>query len=119
MKTIVKLSKYSQYIGLFLILFGLPMLLFSNSPTAEIPLLVGLFTLFISNQGKEDERSGAIRTSSAFIALVLGYTIKLLVTNLYDHQLISFDLTSINYFLIIVFSLANAIRYSRLYIFMA
>nr|WP_068890903.1 hypothetical protein [Pedobacter panaciterrae] len=116
MKTIIKLGKY---IGLFLIVLGTIILFTSKSPTAEMPLLVGLFTLFISSQDREDERSGAIRTSSAFIALILGYTIKLVITNLYEHQLIAFDLISINYFLIMVFALANIIRFSRLYIFMA
>lgn len=116
MKAINRLSKY---IGLFLILLGIPILLIAKSSNAEIPLLVGLFTLFISNQDREDERSAAIRTSSAFLGLILGYTIKLVITNLYDHQIITFDLTSINLFLIIVFSLANLIRFSRLYFFMA
>jgi hypothetical protein len=113
------LSKFPKYVGLFLIILGIPVLFISKSPNAEIPLLVGLFTLFISNEAREDERSGAIRSSSAFIALIIGYTIKLVVTNLHDNQIIAFDLTSINCFLIMVFALANAIRYSRLYIFMA
>lgn len=113
------ITQSSKFIGLFLILLGIPILLTSKSQNVEIPLLAGLFILFISNQNREDERSSAIRASSAFFALILGYTIKLVISNLYQHQLISFDLTSINYFLIIVFSLANMIRFSRLYIFMA
>ena len=116
MKTLIK---FPLYVGLFLIVLGIPVLLTSKSSTAEIPLLVGLFMLFISFQSKEDERSTAIRSSSALFALVLGYTLKLIISNLYQHQIISFDLTSINYFLIIVFAMANIIRYSRLYIFMA
>lgn len=116
MKTIIKIS---PYIGLLLIVLGIPVMLTSQSSTAEIPLLVGLFTLFISFQAKEDERSSAIRSSSALFALVLGYAIKMIISNLYQHQIISFDLTSINYFLIIVFAMANIIRYSRLYIFQA
>lgn len=116
MKNIIRFSKY---IGAFLIVVGIPILLTSKSSTAEMPLLVGLFTLFISNQDREDERSGAIRSSSAFFALILGYTIKLVISNLYDHQIIAFNLTSINYFLIMVFALANIIRFSRLYFFMA
>ena len=111
------MRKLSIYVSLFLIILGIPIILTSHSSDSEVPLLVGLFILFISNQKQEDERSGAIRSSSAFMALVLAYTIKLVISNLYQHQMISFDLTSINYFLIIVFSLANVIRYSRLYLF--
>lgn len=95
------------------------MLIFSKSSAAEFVLLTGLFTLFISFQEREDERSAAIRSSSAFFALIIGYNIKLVISTLYQHQMISFDLISINYFLIIVFFLANVIRYSRLYIFLA
>jgi len=116
MKTLIKIS---PFVGIFLIVVGIPILFISKSSTAEIPLLIGLFTLFISFQAKEDERSTAIRSSSAFIALIAGYTIKLVISNLYQNHIISFDLISINYFLIIVFALANLIRYSRLYIFMA
>ncbi|NRF38163.1 hypothetical protein [Pedobacter foliorum] len=113
------LTNLTKYIGLLLIVLGTMILFTSKSSTAEVPLLVGLFTLFISNQKREDEGSGAIRSSSAFFALIIGYTIKLIITYLYSNQIITFNLTSINYFLIIVFSLANVIRYSRLYIFMA
>jgi uncharacterized membrane protein HdeD (DUF308 family) len=116
MKTLIK---FSPHLGLFLIILGTAVLLTSKSSTAEVPLLVGLFVLFTSFQAKEDERSTAIRSSSAFIALVLGYTLKLIISNLYQNHMITFDLTSINYFLIIVFTMANVIRYSRLYVFMA
>jgi len=111
------MKTFAKYIGLFLILLGIGILFTSKSSGAEMPLLIGLFTLFISNEKEEDERSGAIRASSAFFALIIGYTLKLVITNLYQHQMIPFDLISINYFLIVVFSLANIIRYSRLYIF--
>lgn len=113
------MRKFTIYIGLFLIILGILVLFNAKSANAELPLLIGLAMLFSSNQAREDERSGAIRSSSAFIALILGYTFHLVTSNLYQHQLIGFSLTSINYFLIIVFSLANIIRYSRLYIFMA
>lgn len=113
------MKRFAVYIGLFLIVAGIPILFTSKSINAEFPLLIGLFTLFISNQAREDERSAAIRSSSAFIALVLGYMLHLVVNNLYQHQLIAVNLTSVNSFLIVVFSLANIIRYSRLYIFMA
>lgn len=112
------MKKLSVFISLFLVVIGIPVLFMSESANAEFPLLIGLFTLFITSQVREDERSASIRSSSAFFALVLGYTAHLVINNLYQHQLISFNLTSINLFLIIVFALANIIRYSRLYIFM-
>jgi hypothetical protein len=115
----VLMNKISVYLGLFLIVIGIPILFTSTSINAEFPLLVGLFTLFITNQAREDERSTSIRSSSAFIALVIGYTFHLIMNNLYQHQMIAIHLTSINSFLIMVFALANIIRYSRLYIFMA
>jgi hypothetical protein len=106
-------------IGLFLILLGTVVLFIYKAPSAELPLLIGLFTLFISREKREDERAVQIKTSSALYALIIGYSSKLIISNLYQHQIISFDLISINYFLIIVFSLANIIRFSRLYFFEA
>ena len=108
----------AKYAGLFLTLIGLIVIFCSNSPSAEITLLVGLFILFVVKGREEDERTKAIRSSSALLALIIGYGLKLLLTNLYEHGLIGIQLTSINYFLIIVFSIANLTYYSRLYIFL-
>lgn len=108
----------AKYLGLFLTLIGLIIIFLSKSPSAEIPLLVGLFALFVVKEREEDERAKAVRSSSALTALIIGYGLKLLLTNLHEHGLIGIQLTSINYFLIIVFSIANLIYYSRLYIFL-
>ena len=108
--------RFTSYLGLLLTAVGVPVLIIDKSPSAEIPLLVGLFILFISRETRNDERSVAIKTSSAYIALVLGYAIKLVTTNLYSHQLIPVQLTEINHFLILVFALAIAIYYSRMYV---
>jgi hypothetical protein len=113
------MNKFTKYIGFCLIILGGFNIFIYHLVAAEIPLLVGLFMVFISKQNREDERVVTIRSSSAYIALIIGYAIKLLLTNFYSHQIISFELVSINYFLIIVFSLANIIKYLRLYIFMA
>lgn len=109
------MKAFAKYIGLFLTILGVFILFVSKSSTAEIPLLVGLFTLLVSSEKQEDERSGAIRTSSVFLALVIGYSLKLVITNLHDLKVIGFDLTSINYFLIMVFAMANLIRFWKLY----
>lgn len=110
------MKKASVCISLLLIVVGVPVFLYSKSVNAEFPLLIGLFTLFISGQHKEDERSVYIRSSSAFIALVIGYTLHMVTNNLFQHQMTGSHLTSINSFLVMVFALANVIRYARLYI---
>lgn len=116
MKQFFKSTSGFRYVGLALVLIGIPLLFFGRSTGSEIPLLVGLFTLFISKLYREDERAIAIRYSSTYIALIVGYGIKLLTTNLYSHQLISYQLTEINHFLILVFALALIIFYCRVYI---
>jgi hypothetical protein len=105
-----------KYLGLVLAIAGVATFLLDKTVGAEIPLLVGLFIFFVSKAKVEDERSAILRSSSAYIALVLGYGFKLISTNLYAHQAISFQLTEINHFLILVFALANCIYYLRLYL---
>ena len=105
-----------KFLGLLLVVVGIPVLLTNGSPASEMPLLVGLYILFIAKEPREDERSMGIKTSSTYIALILGYGIKLITTNLYEHQILSYHLTEINHFLILVFALAIVITYSRLYI---
>lgn len=104
-----------KYGGLLLIGIGLVIILVDKSAGAELPLLVGLFTLLISKEKRQDERATLLKSSSTFVALILGYGFKLLSSNLYAHQLISFQLTEINHFLILVFALALSIYYLRLY----
>jgi hypothetical protein len=111
------MDKISKYLAFLLILFGVVTLWTEQSDGAELPLLVGLFMLFVSRTTLEDERTVILKSSSAYIALVIGYGFKLLATNLYSHQLISFHLTEINHFLILVFVLANSIFYLRFYFF--
>jgi hypothetical protein len=114
------MKPFIKFIGILLIFIGIAVLFTtSKSSGAELPLLIGLFTLFISREKREDERAVQIKTSSALSALIIGYSSKLIINNLYQHQIISFDLVSINYFLIIVFSVANIVRFSRLYFFKA
>lgn len=114
MKLLSKMG-FTRYLGLLLTAIGIPVFILNRSADAELPLLVGLFILFISREAREDERAVFIRTSSTYIALILGYGIKLISTNLYSHQLIPVQLTEINHFLILVFTLAIVMNYSRLY----
>ncbi|RRA97551.1 hypothetical protein [Larkinella rosea] len=106
-----------KYVGILLIGIGMVTILIDTSAGAELPLLVGLFTLLISKEKKQDERAILLKASSTFLALTLAYGFKLLSSNLYTHQLISFQLTDINHFLILVFALALSIYYVRFYFF--
>ena len=108
---------YQKYLGLFLILVGIPILISNLSPNADIPLMIGLFTLFTGMEKVEDERSVSIKMSSLYIAFILAYAIYILLTNAYTHRWISFHLVHINHFVILVFTLAVAIYYARMHLF--
>lgn len=110
------MNTIAKYFGLLLSVVGIPTMFLDDTTGAELPLLVGLFILFITKEKREDERAIMIKASSAYIGLVLGYSIKLISSNLYAHQIISVHLTDINHFLILVFALAIIIFYSRMYI---
>jgi len=115
-KTTLKIIYYSKYLGLLLVLTGIPTMILDNSAGAELPLLIGLFTLLVTTNKIEDERSIQIKTSSLYIAFVISYALKLIITNLHDHALVTFELVEINHFLILTLALANSIFYGRLYI---
>ncbi|HEY3406174.1 MAG TPA: hypothetical protein VGK59_22460 [Ohtaekwangia sp.] len=106
---------YQKYLGLFLIAIGLPMFFFASGRNTDFPLMIGLFTVFTSMEKIEDERSVSLKTSSMYIAFVFAYTIKLVLTNLYQVSLIPFHMTEINHFIILVFVLAISVYYPRLY----
>ena len=115
-KTALKIMHYSKYLGLLLVVIGIPMMIYNNSSGADMPLLIGLFTLLVTTNKIEDERSIQIKTSSLYIAFIISYTVKLMVTNLHDHALVSFELVEINHFLILTLAVANSIFYGRLHI---
>jgi hypothetical protein len=115
-KPALKILHYSKYLGLFLIIIGVPIMFLDHSSGSEMPLLVGLFTLLISTDRTEDERSVQLKTTSLYIAFMIAYAVKLVTSNLYDHALISFELVEINHFLILTLATANIIFYGRMYI---
>ena len=116
-KLVAKAFYYQKYLGLFLILIGIPILMTDLSPNSEFPLMIGLFTVFTSLEKVEDERSVSIKMSSLYIAFILAYAINLLTTNLYTHQWIPFRLVQINHFVILVFTIAVSIYYMRMHVF--
>ena len=113
---IAKSLHYVKYLGLVLTIIGIPTAVLDNSSGSEIPLLVGLFTLLVTTDKAEDERSVQIKTTSLYIAFIISYSIKLITSNLFDHGFIAFELTNVNHFLILVLASANAIFFVRLYV---
>ena len=107
---------YFKYLGLALIVTGIPTMVIDNTPGSEIPLLVGLFTLLISTEKFADERTAQMKTTSFYFAFVISYAAKLLTTNLHSHSLITFELVEINHFLILMLVLANIVFYGRIYL---
>jgi hypothetical protein len=115
-KTFHKFLHYSKYLGVTFIIIGIPTMFLDNSSGSEIPLLVGLFTLLVTTNRTEDERSVQIKTTSLYAAFIVAYGVKLITSNLYDHALIAFELAEINHFLILTLAMANIIFYGRVYI---
>ena len=101
--------------GLLAVIMGVFVLMIDRSRGAELPLLAGLFILFVSHEVREDERSATLKASSTQMALIIGYAISLLSSNLYAHQVVTVQLVAINHFLILVFALALIIYNIRLY----
>lgn len=116
MKSIANYLFYFKYLGLSLVAIGLVTIIFDKSKGAEIPLLVGLFTILVASERVEDERTRMIKTTSLYIAFILSYGGKLLTTNLFEHGIIGFQLVDKNHFLILVLSMTNLIYYSRMFV---
>ncbi len=112
---LLRILHYQRYIGVFLILIGIPIIIFVPYSNAAIPLMIGLFTLYASLEKTEDERSVSLKMSSLYIAFIMGYTLKLITSIDFIHALVPAHLTDINHFIILVFALALAIYYPRLY----
>lgn len=115
-KLAARMFHYWKYLGLFLVVIGIPIFIInrpSEHTEAEMPLMYGLFALFFSTEKVEDERSVHLRTTSLYVAFVLAYTIKLLLSSLYSYHMVDFSMTEINHFIILVFTLAIAIYHLR------
>ncbi|MDQ6480166.1 hypothetical protein [Dyadobacter sp. LHD-138] len=110
------MHKIFKFLAVLFTLFGVAIFFNDQSKGSEIPLLAGLFMIFVSKEKIEDERVKILKSSSAYIALIVGYGFKLISTNLYEHQAFPFQLIDINHFLILVFALAICIYYLRLYL---
>jgi hypothetical protein len=107
---------YLRYLGFVFAILGIPAMMFDDSSSSEIPLLVGLFMMLVTAEKIEDERSVQIRTTSLYFAFIISYSAKLLMSNLFDHGVIPFELVDINHFMILTLVLANAMFYGRVYV---
>ena len=112
-KTAAKMLHYQRYIGIFLIIIGLP-ILFVPGPQTEFPLLIGLFTLFTSFEKVEDERSVNIKMSSLYIGFVFAYGFKMLNGSLYSWKIVPYNLKEINHFIILVLAITVPVYHLRL-----
>lgn len=100
---------FQKYIGILLILIGLPMFILNIQH--DKTLLLGLFILFTAFEKKEDERSISLKMSSLYISFILSYVIKTCCSNFHlPVQLIEAD-----HFILLVFALSLIIYYSRSY----
>lgn len=115
-KSSIRALFYFKFLGLALVVAGIPVMYFDQSPGSEIPLLVGLFMVLTGTEKIEDERSLTIKTTSLYMAFIVSYGVKLLTTNLFSHEIIHFQLAEINHFLILVLTIANILYYSRMFI---
>jgi hypothetical protein len=108
--TFTRLFTFQKYTAATIICIATIITLLGNP---QYPLLLmGLFFLYISPSTPNDERSTTLKTTSLYGALILSYTGNLLAQNFFSHQL-----TDVNQFLILVFTLALTIYYTRFYTF--
>ena len=109
-------SHLLKYAGLALIAVGIPTMFLDNTVGSELPLLMGLFFVFISKEKHEDERSYSLRFSSMTLAFLLAFIVAHLTGYLFTKEIIVWRLEMINHFSILVFALAILIFYARLYL---
>ena len=114
-KTYAFFRSLQKYIALSSIALSVLYFILGNPSLATMHLLLGLFLLLTSTEKIEDERSTSLRTTSLYIALVLAYTIKSIISFLYEQQLIVFKITDVDHFIIMVLLIANILYYLRLY----
>ncbi|MBO9732466.1 MAG: hypothetical protein J7623_27740 [Chitinophaga sp.] len=102
---------FQKYVGILCILVALPIFFFDTHN--NMLLLLGLFILFTAPGKYEDERSVSLKTSSLYFSFILSYVFKLLTA----HLSLPFNLTDVNHFMILVFSLSLLLYYIRFYSF--
>lgn len=115
-KSFTKALYYQRFIGITLIVLGIPICIVSNAEGATNVLLSGLFVLFTSSERTMDERSMSLKTTSIYMAIIISYVFKVVSSELVKQHISPYELTNINHFLIMIFAIANGLYFSRLYI---
>ncbi|WP_142688403.1 hypothetical protein [Chitinophaga polysaccharea] len=106
----------TKYIGIALVLAGIPVLWMNQAQTgAELPLITGLFLIFFSREKTEDERSQSIRANALMISFALGYIIEVTTTYLHNKGMLTFQLSTPRYFIMLVLILGILIFYTKLF----
>jgi hypothetical protein len=114
-KAFAFLRSFQKIIAISSIVLSALYLILGNPSLATMHLMMGLYLLLSSFQKVEDERSSSLRYTSLYVSLVFSYTVKMVSSFLYDKQLISYRMTDINHFIILVLLIANITYYVRLY----
>ena len=115
MSRLEKYKPFQKYIAVGCIIVSALNYMLHNLPMAYMHLILGLFLLLTSSQKIEDERSTSLRISSLYGALIWAYGIKMIISLLYDQQIIPFKMTDIDPFFVMVLCIANILYYVRLY----
>lgn len=115
-KKFTKILYYQKFIGILLIIIGIPMAIMAKSSGSENVLIYGLFILFTSWDKIMDERLFSLKLTSIYFAIIVSYVFKMINSEIIIPNVFSYELTSINHFIIMVFTLANATYYVRLYL---
>ncbi|WP_316762230.1 hypothetical protein [Pedobacter aquatilis] len=112
---IYRLLYYQKFIGISLIALGIPLVLMTT-PANSTVLISGLFVLFTSWEKVMDERLLAFKTTSLYAAIIISYVFRYASKELAKQQLLDYEMTDIDHFILMVFALANLIYYARLWL---
>jgi hypothetical protein len=110
-----KIFFYQKPIAIAMIVLGIPIALTSKSTDSTGTLVGGLFLLFITWDKIMDERLISLKATSMYAAIFLSYAFQTITAQLYKQSFISYEMTNINHFMILIFGLANMIYYIRFY----
>jgi hypothetical protein len=110
-----KVFFYQKPVAIMMIVIGIPMALTSKATDSTGLLLSGLFLLFITWDKIMDERLISLKATSMYAAMFLSYTFQTITAQLFKQQYITYEMTNINHFMILIFGLANIIYYIRYY----
>jgi hypothetical protein len=112
-KTFTKVLYYQKFLGIALITIGIPISIISKSENMSM-LIVGLFVLFTSFDKIMDERLYSLKATSMYIAIIFSYTFKHISTELARQHVVSYEMTNIDHFILMIFAVANITYFSRI-----